>query len=181
VGADPFEPGFVVWLTGLPASGKSTIATALTAQLAQRGVRAAVLESDELRRILTPQPTYSPQERDTFYAALTHIARLLSEQGVPVILDATAHRRAYRDTARAILPRFIEVFVDCPLEVCKQRDPKGIYRGARADLSNHVPGLNDPYEPPLNPDITVRGDQDSPGEVGVRIVAELDRRGYIGA
>lgn len=151
------EP-FAVWITGLPASGKSTLAAALKGELAQRGVQAAVLESDELRRILTPKPRYDEEERDAFYGAMLHLGLLLLRQGVPVIFDATANLRRYRDRARELIPRFFEVYVDTPLDVCRARDPKGLYRAAPGSL----PGLQAPYEPPPRPEFTSR---DSAGRI----------------
>lgn len=176
----PAAPAFVVWLTGLPASGKSTVRRALVGQLTARGVRPAVLESDALRDALTPDASYAPAERDLFYRCIVLTARLLAEHGVPVIIDATAHRRAWRDAARAALPRFAEIFVSTPLEVCMARDPKGIYRAGLEKSAGHVPGLHEPYEPPLNAELTIAGDNVPPDAAAAQIVALLDSRGWIG-
>jgi adenylylsulfate kinase len=173
------EPAFAVWLTGLSSSGKSTIARALLAQLAVRGVRARVLESDAVRREITPNASYGEAERDTFYAALAFTARLLVEHGVPVIVDATANRRAYRDKARAGIPRFVEVHVRCPLEVCRSRDPKGIYRRGAEGSAPNVPGLSAPYEEPTAPEVAVDGERAAPVESARRIVEALERKGYL--
>lgn len=132
---------FAIWVTGLPASGKSTLVAALKTQLADRGIDAAVLESDVLRAILTVKPHYDEQEREAFYRQMVYIGTLLAQHGVPVIFDATANRRAYRDQARSQIPRFLEVYVNSPLEICIARDPKGIYRKAREDEAGSVPGL----------------------------------------
>jgi adenylylsulfate kinase len=171
--------GFAVWLTGLPASGKSTVANALHGELAARGVHAALLESDALRRILTPNPGYGDAERNSFYEAMAAIGGMLTRQGVPVIFDATANRRGYRDRARRSIPGFIEVYVDCPLPVCESRDPKGIYRRAREGKAPNVPGIQADYEPPLDPDLVVRGDTEKPDEAARRIVTLLVRKGYL--
>jgi len=173
------EAGFAVWITGLPASGKSTVAAALKKELASRGVSVAVLESDELRKVLTPQPRYDEEERDVFYGALAHIGQLLAEHGVSVIFDATANRRAYRDRARHAIARFLEVFVDCPLDVCISRDPKGIYRRGREGSVPGVPGLTAVYEPPHSPDMTVRGDTEDPARAAQRIVDKLIETGFL--
>ncbi len=170
---------FAVWITGLPASGKSTLARALIAALAARGVRAALLESDALRPVFTPRPTYSEEERDAFYGALAFVGGLLCEHGVPVIFDATANRRRYRDAARAAIPRFLEVFVDSPLEVCATRDPKGLYAKARAGGTATLPGAGADYEPPRHAEVVVRGDADRPEESARRIVAALAARGWL--
>ena len=169
------RPAFAVWLTGLSSSGKSSVARELVALLAARGVRPRVLESDAVRREITPKATYSESERDIFYAALAYIARLLVEHDVPVIVDATANRRAYRDRARAEIPRFVEVHVRCPLEVCRSRDPKGIYRRGADGSAPNVPGLTAPYEEPLRPEVVVDGDRDAPSVSAQRIVEVLER------
>lgn len=172
-------PAFAVWITGLPASGKSTLTAALKRELGVRGISPAVLESDDLRRRLLPRSTYSDEERDAFYASMVWIGALLVEHGVPVIFDATAHRRAHRDEARKRIARLVEVFVECPLKVCVSRDPKGLYRKGRADPAATVPGLNVEYEAPLRADITVRGDVEAPGPAARRIVAVLEQRGFL--
>ena len=146
---------FAIWLTGLPASGKSTIAAALRPQLEQLKLSVEVLESDAVRRILTPTPTYSPAERDLFYRALAFMGAKLVSHGVTVIFDATANKRAYRDFARSLIPTFIEVAVACPLGLAMQRDYKGTYQRGQRGESSTVPGLQDPYESPLNPDVRI--------------------------
>ncbi len=171
--------GFAVWITGLPASGKSTIASALKRELSSLGVNVAVLESDAFRKVLTPRPRYDDEERDSFYGALSHIGRLLTVHGVSVIFDATANRRAYRDRARRDIARFLEVFVDCPLAVCMGRDPKGIYRRGMEGNAAGVPGLQAEYEPPFVPDVVVRGDAEEPERAAHRIVGKLIESGYL--
>jgi len=171
---------FAVWITGLPSSGKSTLARALKAQLGAQGHKVAILESDALRNILSDQPPrYDDAGRDAFYRLMAHIGGLLVENGVPVIFDATANRRAYRDRARRRIGRFLEVYVECPLDICMARDPKGIYRVAREDPENRVPGLQAPYEPPEEPDIVVRADQEPPEGAAARVIAKLVDRGYL--
>lgn len=177
----PAEPrrAFAVWLTGRPASGKSTIAAALLRRLRDAGVDAAHIESDELRKLLTPQPTYSDAERDWFYGVMLHFGEQLVRHGVPVVFDATANRRAYRDRARQRIDRFIEVYVDTPLAVCRSRDPKGIYRDAAASASDRVPGVQSPYEEPLQPEVVVHGDREQADDAAKRIVDVLRERGFI--
>ena len=173
------KDAFAVWITGLPASGKSTVAAALKAQLAERGIDAAVLASDELRRVLTPQPRYDEPEREGFYAQMVYIGGLLTQHGVPVIFDATANRRCYRDEARRRLARFLEVYVDCPLAVCMARDPKGIYRDGSDGKTRTVPGLQAVYEPPENPDVLVDGESEDASRAARRIVAKLVEKAYV--
>ena len=166
-------------MTGLPASGKSTIARALSSALAARGVDVAVLESDVLRTVFTPHPRYDEDERDTFYRQLVYVGVLLAKHGVPTIFDATGTKRAYRDHARQQIPKFLEVYVECPLEVCLSRDPKGIYRAGREGTAKMVPGLQDVYEPPLDPDVLLHGDTDEPGTAAQQILLKLIAKGYI--
>ncbi len=173
------KESFAVWITGLPASGKSTLAAALARALEAQGIDAAVLESDALRKIFTPNPRYDDEERETFYASLAHVGQLLTSHGVPVIFDATANRRAFRDRARNAIPKFLEVHVACPLAVCVSRDPKGIYRRASRGEAASVPGIQARYEPPLHPEVEVRGDVEPPEEAARRVVAALRDKGYL--
>ena len=159
-----------VWLTGLPASGKSTIARELTTQLGALGYPLEVLESDAIRQVLTPHPTYSQAERELFYRAVAFMGARLVSHGITVIFDATANRRAYRDFARELIPRFIEVAVECPLELAMQRDYKGTYlRGQRGESST-VPGLQDPYESPFKPELRVDTTKSSPKDAARQVV-----------
>ena len=169
---------WVVWLTGPPASGKSALAAALRGWLAQGGVRPVVLESDALRGALTPQPTYEPEERDWFYRIVADLAALIAEQGFPVIVDATAPRRSYRDRLRGRVPHFLEILVATPLDVRELRDPKGLYRRARLGQAPHLPGATEVYEEPERADLIVSGV--SPPEDGARaITALLRERGLL--
>jgi len=173
------HPAFGVWITGLPASGKSTVTAELVQRIRAMGVQVTVLESDPLRTIFTPNPQYDDRDREYFYGSLAFVGRVLIEHGISVIFDATANRRSYRDRARGLIPRFIEVFVDCPLDICSSRDPKGIYRKAREGKSTNVPGLQASYEPPENPDVVIHGERDNPPEAALRIIEVLFARGYL--
>ncbi len=173
------KPAFAVWVTGLPGSGKSTLSRALAAQLAARGVDVAVLESDALRQIITPHPAYTEEQREIFYQAMTHVGRLLVDHGVPVIFDATANRRAYRDRARQWISRLLEVYVDCPLTECMRRDTKGIYKRAREGTASTVPGLQAAYEPPEQPDVIVAGNREKPESAAQRIIEKLMEKQYL--
>lgn len=170
---------FAVWVTGLPASGKSTLVKRLKAQFDQRGMDVAVLESDILRKILTPVPRYDENEREAFYHQMVYIGTLLTQHGVPVIFDATANRRRYRNQAREQIPRFMEVYVDTPLETCIARDPKGIYRKAREGASDTVPGLQSTYEPPQDPELVVNGGRETPETAARRVMSKLAEMGFL--
>ncbi len=172
------QEGFALWLTGIPASGKSSITRELVKQLHDIRMSVVVLESDEMRKILTPAPTYSDEERSRFYRALMLIGRLITRSGINVIFDATANKRAYRDHARQEIPKFIEVYVVCPQEVCVKRDPKGIYAQAAGKTATNVPGIQAAYEPPLSPDLTLDG-QALPALEASKIMGALKKALYI--
>jgi adenylylsulfate kinase len=127
-----------------------------------------------MRTQLTPFPRYDDADRDMFYGSLAEIGALMVSRGNPVIFDATANRRAYRDAARKRIARFAEVYVDTPLEVCAARDTKGLYRKAAA-----LPGVGAPYEPPLAPERVVRGDRGTPREAAQSIMEMLGRSGWL--
>ncbi|HEY8370368.1 MAG TPA: adenylyl-sulfate kinase [Thermodesulfobacteriota bacterium] len=175
---------FAIWITGPPGSGKSTIAREAARRLAAAGRPVRVLELDEVRKVVTPAPTYSEAERDIVYRALAYMAKLLVEVGQPVIVDATAHRRAWRDLARRLVPRFAEVELDCPLEVRAARErsrreghaPRGIYARAEEPGAT-VPGVNVPYESSAAPELrldTAGTDLEQQVEAVVGLARRLD-------
>ena len=169
---------WAIWLTGPPASGKTTIARAILDRLSRIGVAAVWLESDALRRILTPQADYSPEERDRFYAWVAGLAALLAGQGFNVLVDATAPRRAHRQQLRDRVPRLLEVLVEAPRDVREARDPKGLYRRARSGGAPHLPGATEPYEPPLDPDLVLSGTA-PPGENALLVLGLLAEKSLI--
>jgi adenylylsulfate kinase len=173
------QAAFAVWITGLPASGKSTVASELARQIRQLGIEVAILESDALRKVFSSQPSYNEHDREYFYGSLAFIGYVLTEHGISVIFDATANLRSYRERARQQIPRFVEVFVECPLATCIQRDPKGIYRKAREGKATHVPGVQTIYEPPEKPDLVIRGDRDRPEDAARRVVDTLVSKGLL--
>ena len=165
--------GFVVWFTGLPASGKTTLANVIKELLAEQGVRVVVLDSDDLRSVLTPEPAYSEEEREWFYNVIAYLAGFLAKEGINVLIAATAHRRRYRERARERVGRFAEVYVQCSLEACKERDPNGIYALAESGVAESVPGVGADYERPLQPEATVDTTNSSPQEAARMVVAQL--------
>lgn len=170
------QSGFVLWFVGRPASGKSTLARLLHQRLADQGVVSCVLDSDELRAILTPQPTYSDAERDRFYRLLVDLAALLARNGVSVLIAATGQREAYRAAAYQQIPRFAEVYVKCSLDICRARDPKGLYAQAQAGLITQLPGVDAVFEPPQTPALTLDTEQQRPAESVALVLAYLRRR-----
>jgi len=150
--------GIVLWITGLPGSGKSTIADAVK----QGHPDFVMLRMDDLRKIVTPIPTYSEAERDMVYRSLVYCAKRLSDLGHDVIIDATGNLRKWRDLARTLIPLFIEVYLKCSLDECRKREeqriethgaPKAIYQKGKEGWP--VPGVTVPYEKPLRPEITI--------------------------
>lgn len=167
--------GAIVWFTGLPSSGKTTLARQVQDRLAAAGRAGVVLDSDELRDVLD-RHSYAPDDRDRFYAALAALAVLLARQGIVALVAATAPRRADRDRARAALADaapFLEVWVRTSLAECEARDPKGLYAQARRDPASQLPGVGVPYEPPATPDVIAAGGQDdaAAGAIAARLAS----------
>jgi adenylylsulfate kinase len=175
---------WAIWITGLPGSGKSVVARAAAAELRARGHRVAVLELDVIRKIVTPVPTYTDSERDAVYRILAFMAATVVDAGVPVIVDATAHRRRWRDFARELIPRFAEVQLECPLAVAREREaarapghaPRDIYRRAEASGTT-VPGVGREYEPALAPELVIDTTVDAVPAGAAKIVALAERLG----
>lgn len=152
--------GCTLWFTGLSGSGKSTIASALEADLVSRGVFAYRLDGDNVRHGLNAGLGFGPEDRAENIRRIAEVAKLFNDAGVVAITSFISPYRADRDRARALheaagLP-FMEVFVDTPLEVCEARDPKGLYRKARAGEITGFTGIDDPYEPPERAEIVLK-------------------------
>jgi adenylylsulfate kinase len=170
---------FCLWLTGLPGSGKTTIARELEELLTRKGVSIVVLSMDEVRKFLTPAPEYSEEEREMAYRALVLIAQFLVEHSQKsVLIDATGNRRHFRNLARESVGEFAEVYVKCAIEVCKAREnsrdhplvEKNMYRKAQAGkLQGGLPGVTAPYEEPTAPEIEVPSDALTPAEAAQEI------------
>ncbi len=163
--------GTVVWITGLPGAGKSSLAGRIAERARAAAMPCAVLDGDDVRAALGRPAGRGAAERDEFYASLARMAALLAGQGLVVIVAATANRAAHRDQARALAPRFVEVHVATPASECERRDPKGLYAAARAGVATGVPGVDAAYEAPRSPDVTASGGDDV-GAVD-RVVAML--------
>lgn len=170
--------GCVVWLTGLSAAGKSTIATELERELFSQGKHAFVLDGDNMRHGLCADLAFSPEDRKENIRRIGEVARLFVEAGFVCITAFISPYRSDRDLARRIAPegKFIEVFLNAPVEVCAQRDPKGLYAKARAGEIKDFTGVSAPYEPPLNPELELRTDKMTLPEC---IAVLLERLGQI--
>jgi adenylylsulfate kinase len=165
--------GVVVWFTGLPSSGKSSLAERVRKGLYAAHSPCIVLDGDAVRETLVPPFGYRPEDRLHFYETLARLAALLASQGFVVLVAATAHRQAFRDRAHELAPRYLEVLVDTPAAECAQRDTRGLYREAEAGRNALVPGMGVDYERPRYPHVVAEGGQDA--RAASRVV-ELIRR-----
>jgi adenylylsulfate kinase-like enzyme len=144
------------------------------AELTSRGVRATIVDSDEVRAVVTPEASYAPEERALFYRALAYLAARLAQEGIVAVVAATAHEAAYRGFAQSLSPGWFLVYARCPLAVCEARDPKGLYRRARGDAETTLPGVGVPYEEPTDADWVADTDRPlSPSQVAEIALAFL--------
>ncbi len=173
------EKGFVIWFTGIAGTGKSTLATAVEQRLAEMGLDVENLDADVVRANLSPNLGFTPEARDENTKRLAWMGQLLSKYGVNVLIAAVAPLQYYRDRARGWCEKFVEVYVDAPLEVCRQRDPKGVYAKADAGKINDLAGVHMPYEAPANPEVHVRTDQMSVDECAAAVLCKLEELGYL--
>lgn len=171
--------GFAVWFTGLPASGKTSIAQKMCQILAEQGITIVHFDSDELRKVLTPNPSYTDEERDWFYSVMIYLAEHLTESGVNVAISATAPRRYYRATARLHIEKFAEVYVDCPETLCRARDPKGLWKRADTGEIKALPGSGVPYEKPSLPEIRVETAHTTVSSGACRVLKGLEGLGFL--
>lgn len=172
--------GVTIWLTGLSGAGKTTIAHVLERRLHAAGHHVELLDGDVVRTHLSAGLGFSKADRDANVLRIGWVCQLLNRHGVDAIVAAISPYRATRDAVRAQIPHFVEVYVDCPLDVLTDRDPKGLYRRARAGEMAHFTGISDPYEPPLKPAVICRTDgAQTPEECAANIVAELAARGLV--
>ena len=179
----PRNRGFTIWFTGLSGSGKTTLAQLLVNELRTFDVKVELLDGDEVRTNLSKGLGFSKEDRDTNIRRIGYVSRLLSRNGVGVITAAISPYREIRDEVRHLITRdggdFIEVYVQCPIDVLIERDVKGLYKRALAGEIKEFTGVSDPYEEPLNPDVTVKTDCESVEESASKIIAALERRGLL--
>ena len=173
--------GVTVWFTGLSASGKSTVAITVDQLLTERGVHCYVLDGDNVRHNLNRDLGFSPEDRDENIRRIGEVCRLFTLAGVVNLTAFISPYRIHRDRNREMqLPEdFIEVFVDCPIEVCEERDPKGLYKRARAGEIHEFTGISAPYEPPDRPQLVLHTDRETPTESAERVIRYLLEHGYL--
>lgn len=173
------EHGFVVWLTGLSGSGKSTIARGLEKELRTRGLKVEAFDGDEVRKNLSKGLGFSKEDRDTHNKRVIYVCRLLVRNGVNAIVSLISPYRSTRAYARKQLPNFVEVYMKCSLEECIRRDPKGLYKKALAGEITNMTGIQDPYEEPLNSELTLNTESDTSKQNIRKILEKLRNLGYI--
>jgi adenylylsulfate kinase len=173
------QKGFTVWFTGLPSSGKSTLARMLEPVIQQRGFHVEVFDGDEVRLRLSKGLGFSKQDRDENIRRIGYVARLVTHSGSVAITCAISPYREIRDEERAEIGRFVEVFVHCPVEHCIERDVKGLYKKALSGEIQNFTGVSDPYEDPLSAEVVVDTHLETPEESVAKIVRKLEEMGYM--
>lgn len=171
--------GFTLWFTGLPSAGKSTLAQLVAAELRSRGRAVEVLDGDVVRTHLCKGLGFSKEDRDENIRRIGFVCGLLSRHGVAAIAAAISPYRAIRDEIRASIGNFVEIYVKASVETCAQRDVKGLYKKALAGEIKNFTGVNDPYEPPLNPELTLETEKESPEQSTARIVRKLEELAFL--
>lgn len=175
------QKGFTLWFTGLSGAGKTTLARLIETELNHRGHRVEVLDGDIIRTNLSKGLGFSKEDRDTNIRRIGFVCHLLSRNDVVGIAAAISPYRAVRDEVRQQIGSFVEVYCKCSLEALVARDVKGLYKKALAGEIKNFTGVDDPYEPPLAPEVVVETDSETPDQSAVRIITKLEELSLIGA
>jgi len=173
------QKGFTLWFTGLSGAGKTALAKKLAPVLRERGLKVERLDGDTVRQSLTKDLGFSAEDRDTNIERVTFVAKLLTRNGVAVLASFISPYIARRDKSRAEIGNFVECYVECPLETLIERDVKGLYKKALAGEIKNFTGVSDPYEAPLNPEITVNSSTQTIEESMAIILQRLEALGYL--
>ena len=171
--------GFTLWFTGMSGAGKSTISEILLRRLREAGAKVELLDGDVVRNHLSQGLGYSKEDRDANIRRIGFVCELLSRNGVIAMVAAISPYRAVRDEVRARIANFVEVHVDCPLEVLVDRDVKGLYKKAIQGEIAQFTGISDPYEPPLDPEVRIDSSRETPEESAGKVWAKLRALGLI--
>lgn len=171
--------GVTVWFTGLSGAGKTTISRAVDRELRSRGCLVEILDGDIVRQNLTKGLGFSKEDRDENIRRIGFVAHLLTRNRVIVLVSAISPYREIREQLKEKIGDFVEVYVNAPLEVCEKRDVKGLYKKARAGLIKDFTGIDDPYEPPLHPEVECRTDLESEAESVAKVLQKLEALGYL--
>lgn len=170
---------FFLWFTGIPASGKSTIAGEVERMLRERGIPLENLDADEIRANLSPDLGYTARDRDINTKRLAFLGSLLEKHGVSAIVAAVSSLQRFRERAREMSRNFVEVYVQCPVEVCMERDPKGLYARAKKGEVNDIAGLHQPYEVPVDPEVICSSDKETIEESAAKVILRLEEMGLL--
>ncbi len=174
------ENGCTVWFTGLSGAGKSTVSSLIATELCERQLRVEVLDGDVIRTHLSKGLGFSKADRDTNIRRIGWVCEVLSRNGVVAIAAAISPYREIRDEVRGHIGRFVEVYMECPIAVLAERDVKGLYKKALAGEIKNFTGIDDPYEPPLNPEVVCHTDgRETPEESAAKVVRKLEELGYV--
>src|SRR5215217_2714087 len=173
------QRGFTLWFTGLSGAGKTTIGEIVEKEIKDRGLRVEVLDGDIVRTNLSKGLSFSRDDRNINVLRIGFVANLLTRNGVGVIVSTLSPYNEARDQVRRRIVDFVEVVVDAPLEVCADRDVKGLYKKAFAGEIEQFTGVSDPYEPPNAPDLVLKTDEESPEESAQRVIEKLEFFGYL--
>ena len=168
------QKGFTIWFTGLSGAGKSTLANLLEPELKARGCKVEILDGDVIRTNLSKGLGFSKEDRDTNIRRIGFVCNLLARNDVIAVAAAISPYRDVRDELRREMQNFVEVFVECPIDVLAERDVKGLYKKALAGEIKNFTGIDDPYEPPINPEVTVHSDLETPEQSLTKILAKLE-------
>ncbi|MEM2759480.1 MAG: adenylyl-sulfate kinase [Nitrososphaerales archaeon] len=179
IGELEMNDGFVIWLTGLPGSGKTTIARVLQPKLKKLGLRVELLDGDEVRKQLSPDLGFTKEDRELHARRVVYLSKLLARNGIVAMVSLISPYRSFRAFARQEIGNFVEVYVKCSINTCIKRDPKGLYKKALTGEIVDLTGLQDPYEEPIDPEVIVNTELEKPEQSAAKILHTLRDLGYL--